>query len=129
MLTCTATATVFAAGLELPLPNSFNGSFVQAHPQRALHSNITRAALGAYNYPEHNRTLILGFACFLRKFRIGSIDDARRCRTSSNAVNSTPDATAPTWTDPRTTPRTHSVATTGAFVALDQYALQGTMSW
>ena len=105
---------IFATRLEPPLPNGFYSLLVQAHPQRPVHPNVTRAAVRAYDAPQNDRTLVFGFARLFRELRIGRIDRTRRGNASAHTVRAATDAATRTWANTGASSRANSAAAAGA---------------
>src|SRR5690348_7184976 len=101
---------VFHRGLKFPILNGFDCFFVESHSQAAEHPDIARTPVRADDQRQRAHTLVLGFACFFRKFRLGCVDGPRSGNTTANVENTSTNTAALTGAEARSLARTYSAA-------------------
>src|SRR6185437_12601417 len=83
------------ARLKQPGPDFFQGLLVQPHAETANHFQVMRLAVGSDDGRERNRSLVLGFAGFLREVRLrGELCHWRSHADVANGVDAAAKSTA-----------------------------------
>ena len=85
---------VFLAGFEAPGFDRLERLFVEAHAQGVHDAEIRGLAVGIDDEHQSARALVLGFAGFFGKFRIGRIDGARWSDSAAGTENAAAHTTA-----------------------------------
>src|ERR1017187_8712228 len=116
---------VLARRFKLPLLDRFDGLLVQSHAQRALNANLLRTSIGADHQPQHDSSLVLGFAGFFRVFRIGRKQRFRRADSAADAIGSPAIAAAVSWTNAWTGAGTNPAAAATADATAVACAIRG----
>jgi hypothetical protein len=102
--------TVFHGGLELPGSDCFDGLFVETHAKAAQDADVAGTAIGSDNQAESTDTLVLRFASFFGKFRLGRINLARRRDAAAHMEDASTGAATFARTKTRSPARSNAAA-------------------